>query len=58
MKISKEDKALIRAYVKWAINKGFYPVEYEVSNLIGNKNSEHRYLVEDYINKLKQGKEV
>lgn len=58
MKISKEDKTLIKAYVKWAINKGFFPTEYEISKLIDNMNNDHRYLVEDYLSKLKQEKEV
>jgi len=53
MKINKEDKSLIKAYCKWAINKGFWPNEYEVSKLIDNMNCDHRYLVEDYLNELK-----
>ena len=52
-KINKNDKVLIKAYCKWAVSKGFWPEEYEISQLINNMNSDHRYLIEDYLNELK-----
>jgi len=53
MKINKEDKTLIKAYCKWAIIKGFFPEEYEISRLIDNMNCDHRFIVEDYLTELK-----
>ena len=58
MKINKNDKTLIKAYCKWAANKGFWPGEYQVSQLIDNMIHNHRYLVEDYLNELKEKYEV
>jgi hypothetical protein len=53
IKISKEDKALIRAYVKWYLIKyEDKPTESEVSRMIDNMNTDHRYLVEDFIESL------
>jgi hypothetical protein len=52
-KISKEDKALIRAYAKWCVSKGFFPQEYECSRLIENMNHNHRDMVEDYLSELR-----
>jgi hypothetical protein len=52
-KISKEDKALIRAYAKWSASKGFWPQEYECSRLIDNMNHNHRDMVEDYLSELR-----
>ena len=62
MKLSKEEKALIKAYVnlqatKIEIEESDAPwLEYECTRIIDNRNMEYRYLVEDfiteYINKI------
>lgn len=52
IKINKDDKAMIKAYVKWCLSKGFKPDEYEISKLMDNWNTDHRFLVEEYINNL------
>ena len=62
MKISKEEKAFIKAYVnlqgsKMEIDeKDASWLEYECTEIIENRNMEYRYLVEDfiteYINKI------
>ena len=52
IKINSDDKALIRAYVKWCSKKGFYPTEYEISQLIDNMNHDHRYLVEQFLDEI------
>jgi hypothetical protein len=52
MKISREDKIMIKAYCKWAKSKGYFPDEYEISKIIQNMNSDHRYLIEDYLKEL------
>jgi len=53
MKMKKEDKALIKAFFNWTRErKEGYPTEYECSNLIRNMNTDHRWLVEEYIDKL------
>ena len=52
MKIKTEDKALIRAYAKWAEKKGFFPTEFECSKLIENMNCDHRDLVEDFLSEI------
>ena len=64
MKISKEEKAFIKAYVN-LLNvrycgeldeKDAEWIEYEVTGIIGNRNMDYRFLVEDfiteYINKI------
>ena len=59
-KISKEEKAFIKAYIK-LLNvkyngeldeKDAEWIEYEVTGIIENRNMEYRYTVEDYISKL------
>lgn len=59
MKISKEEKALIKAFVNLKnINccglneKDAEWIEYEVTGIIGNRNMEYRYAVEDCVSKL------
>jgi len=53
IKINKEDKALIKAYVKWYLIKYEQkPLESEVSRMIDNMNTDHRYLVEELIDSL------
>jgi hypothetical protein len=52
--INKEDKTLLKVYIKWCLKKGYTPSEYECSQLINNMNSDHRVLVEDYIKELTQ----
>jgi uncharacterized protein YeeX (DUF496 family) len=52
--INKEDKTLLKVYIKWYLKKGYTPSEYECSQLINNMNSDHRVLVEDYIKELTQ----
>lgn len=55
MKLSKEEKALIKAYVnlqatKMEIEKKDASwIENECTRIIENRNSEYRYLVEDFI---------
>lgn len=56
MKISKEEKALIKAYVnlKYQYCGGLEEkdaswIEYETTGIINNRNCEYRYMVEDYI---------
>lgn len=53
IKINKEDKALIKAYAKWNIQKGMFPLESECSRLIENMNNDHRMLIDDYLEELK-----
>ena len=53
LKMKSEDKALIRAYAKWAVKKGFFPEEYECSRLIENMNHEYRDLVDLYLSELR-----
>jgi hypothetical protein len=55
IKISAADKALIKAYCKWWIQKGYlgFPSEYDIACLIDNKNGDHRNLIEDYLEELK-----
>lgn len=56
MKIDAADKALIKAYFNWSRKKGFnstYPSEYDCSSLIENMNSDHRDLVENYLDELR-----
>lgn len=58
--ISKEEKALIKSYVKyfaykWENNideKDASDLEYELTGIIGNRNMEYRYAVEDFIKSL------
>lgn len=59
MKISKEEKAFIKAFVnlKFITCNGLEEkdaewMEYEITGIIGNRNGEFRYDVEDYITKL------
>jgi hypothetical protein len=52
-KIKGEDKALIKAYVKWHVRKfGEMPSEFECSRLIENMYGDHRILVENYLSEL------
>ena len=57
MKISKEEKAFIKAYVnlqgsKMKIEESDAPwLEYECTRIIENRNMEYRHLVEDFITK-------
>lgn len=53
LKISKEDKALIRAFAKWCASRGQWPLESECSRLIENMNCDHRELVDDYLSELR-----
>lgn len=58
--ISKEEKSFIKAYVKYQNSKSYdgldskdaEQIEYEVTGIIGNRNMEYRFDVEDYISKL------
>ncbi len=58
MKIKREEKALIKAYVNFMKTK--YNIctddaawlESEVTSIIENKNMDYRYMVEDYITAL------
>lgn len=53
MKINRDDKVMIRAYAKYYMKKyGDMPSEYECSCLIDNKNMDHRWLVEAYLEEL------
>jgi hypothetical protein len=58
MKIMKEEKALIKAYVNLMRTKHHicpddaYWLEDEVTTIIGNKNIDYRFMVEDYITTL------
>jgi glycerol-3-phosphate dehydrogenase len=58
MKIKREEKALIKAYVNFMKTKHcICPndadwLESEVTSIIGNKNMDYRYMVEDYITAL------
>lgn len=55
MKIKKEEKMLIRAYVNFMRTKYDIGVgdaawlESEITSIINNKNIEYRYMVEEYI---------
>ena len=54
MKITREDKLLIKTYFNWCRKKNLgYPREYECSKLIENMNCDHRDLVEDYLSELR-----
>lgn len=53
LKISKEDKALIRAYARWCASRGRWPLESKCSRLIENMNSDHRVLVDNYLSVLR-----
>lgn len=54
-KLSKETKDYIKAVIKfykakeWAIKPE--SMEYEISRFIDNMNMEHRYLIEEFIQK-------
>ena len=59
MKISKEEKALIKSYVNLMNiqcngldRKDIAWIENETTKIINNRNGEYRYLVEDYINSI------
>lgn len=59
VKISKEEKNLIKAYVtlkakQWGSidEKDASSLEHDLTGMINNRNSEYRYAVEDYIIKL------
>ena len=58
MKIKREEKTLIKAYVNFMKTKyNICPndadwLESEVTSIIGNKNMDYRYKVEDYITAL------
>ena len=58
MKLKREEKTLIKAYVNFMKTKyNICPndadwLESEITNIIGNKNVEYRYMVEDYIKEL------
>ena len=58
MKMKREEKALIKAYVNFMKTKNRICqndadwLESEVTTIIGNKNIEYRYMVEDYIKSL------
>ena len=58
MKMKREEKALIKAYVNFMKTKHHICqddadwLESEVTTIIGNKNIEYRYMVEDYIKTL------
>lgn len=55
MKLKAKDKNLINAYIKWSVASGYgYPDEYTVSKLLGNMNIDHRYLVEEHIESIKE----
>jgi hypothetical protein len=55
MKMKREEKALIKAYVNFMKTKHCISqndadwLESEVTTIIGNKNIDYRYMVEDYI---------
>ena len=58
MKLKREEKTLIKAYVNFMKTK--YDIcpnnanwlESEITDIIGNKNIEYRFKVEDYIKEL------
>lgn len=59
-KISKEEKAFIKAYVK-LLNVKYYEeldekdaewMEFEMTGIIKNRNMDYRFAVEDYISKI------
>jgi hypothetical protein len=58
MKMKREEKALIKAYVNFMKTKQCISqndadwLESEVTTIIGNKNIDYRYMVEDYITAL------
>ena len=58
MKLKKEEKTLIKAYVNFMKTKHCISqndanwLENEVTTIIENKNIEYRYMVEDYIKEL------
>lgn len=48
--ITKHEKRLMDAYCKYCMDvKGYLPSEYDLSKLIDNMNSDHRWLVDEYI---------
>ena len=51
-KINKDDKAMVKAYVKWCLAKDYTPTEYDISNFMNSWDGEQRLAVEEYINKL------
>lgn len=52
-KLSKEEKNLIKSVIAYWESKGFITVmEYDIMQITGNNNVDHRYLVEDYIKSL------
>ena len=58
MKMKREEKALIKAYVNFMKTKLCISqndadwLESEATTIIGNKNINYRYMVEDYIKAL------
>jgi len=58
VEMKREEKALIKAYVKFMKTKHCISqndadwLESEVTTIIGNKNIDYRYMVEDYIKTL------
>lgn len=51
MKLTREEKAVVRAYLKMCIAKGWCkPDEYEMSSLIDNLYTTAREKMEDFIN--------
>lgn len=53
MKLTKQEREFIRSYVRMAISKDWYRVtEYEVSAMMDEMDSEHRDLVEYYLEKV------
>lgn len=55
-KLSKEEKAMIKALVMydWKVN-GYRTTEYSIMHITGNRNIDHRMLVEAYIDEIKPG---
>ena len=54
MKLTKEEKAMIKAYVVWMKSTGREPWEYDISNFLEIKNTEKRWLVEEFITQLEK----
>lgn len=52
MKLTKEEKAVVRAVIKMNIVKDYgKPSEFAMSELVGNMNDDCRWEMEEFINK-------
>lgn len=53
-KLTVEEKKLIKAVVGYEKTKGYFPVEYEIMQITGERNTDHRELVEEYLKTLEK----